>query len=45
MGLLLVHPDYASWGKILASVGILTSSLVFSSLAAWTVRPLHIHES
>ena len=41
MGLTLVHPDYASWGKIFASVGIMTSWLVFASLAAWTVQPLH----
>ena len=41
MGLTLVHPDYASWGKILATGGMFACSLVAASFAAWTVQPLH----
>jgi hypothetical protein len=40
MGLTLVHPDYASWGKIIATGGMLVFSLVGASFAAWTVQPL-----
>lgn len=44
MGLTFVHPDYASWAKTIASVGMLTFSLIGASLGVWKVQPLPSHD-
>ncbi|KAJ1494605.1 hypothetical protein T484DRAFT_1764921 [Baffinella frigidus] len=38
MGLTFVHPDYASWAKTIASVGMLTFSLIGASLGVWKAK-------